>query len=133
MPTQEPSLKLHDIKELAVVTDYSVYYFYALIAFGVLVFLLLAYILYRYLKRQKALDEQTQLLNTLKAIDYSDAKHAAYTLTLCGNALQKDLPQTKAYENLLPKLQAFKYKKHVGSFSDALQQEAKDFIDMMES
>lgn len=132
-PVQEDTLNLHDIKEFAVIQDYSAYYFYSLLALILLLVLAASFLLYRYLKREKLQSRQTQLLNTLKAIDYTNAKEAAYTLTLCGHELIKDAPQTKAYENLLPKLEAFKYKKRVDDFSDDLRQEAQEFIAMMES
>ncbi|KIM11597.1 MAG: hypothetical protein KU37_05210 [Sulfuricurvum sp. PC08-66] len=130
MPTQE--LKLHDIKGLALVDDVSIYYFYGVIALGVLLLALLAWGVWRFWHRTRAIDMQKLYLSRLKAVDIDATKESAYALTQWGGLIEKDLPQTKAYEDMVALLEAYKYKKEVPAFDEATRQKISRFLELID-
>jgi len=113
----QDQLKLHDIKPLLVVEDYSFYYFIALVTLVSLLLVGGLYLLYRYLKTRKKFNLRKEHFKRLEAVDLSKSKEAAYALTTYGATFQEDsLRHKKTYEDMLERLAAYKYKKEVGAF-----------------
>ncbi len=114
-PTQ---LKLHDIKPLVEIVDYSFYYFLALSVIGTVVFFGALYLLFGWLKHRKKENKRKKALEILKKIDLKkDPKQAAYQLTKYGAVFKNDDTRHKEmYENMVSKLQNYKYKKEVEPF-----------------
>jgi len=116
---QESVIKLHDIKPLMEVSDYSLYYLIAL-SVGVFVLILgFVYLLWRYLKRKKRYNKRKDYAQKLIEIDLSKTKDAAYALTHYGALFADDSTRHKEmYENLTHRLSPYKYKKEVEKFDD---------------
>jgi hypothetical protein len=114
MKEQNIDIPLHDIKPLLEIEEYSLYYF-----LGVsLLLLLLAcgtlYLIYKYIKNKNKFNLKKEHLRLLNSIDLSDAKRAAYDITLYGSSFKDDSQRhLEMYENLLSRLQKYKYKKEV--------------------
>lgn len=126
--TQDVALKLHDIKGLVAVPDDSLYYFVALLIGLILLLIAAAYLLYRYVKREKSVNLQKFYLEKLHALDLSKSKESAYALTEYGRLLEKDQPQKVAYEAMLEKLEAYKYQKAVAGFDKETVQSIEIFL-----
>ncbi len=111
------SIPLHDIKPLIEIHEYSLYYF---IGVCILVALILAgfiYLLYKWYKNKKIFNKRAHDFKMLHAIKYVNSKKAAYDLTLYGATFADDSQRhQKAYENMLEKLEQYKYKKDVENF-----------------
>ena len=110
------NLKIHDIKPLVEVNDYSLYIFISLIIIGITIFSYLIYFIYQKFTNKKQ-NRQKFHIQELKTMDYTQSKTAAYNITHHISRLLKDEPQTKLANELLEDLKQYKYKKEVDSFN----------------
>lgn len=124
-------LQLHDIKTIVAIDDTSIYYFYGTVVGAVVVCAIVLYLLIKYLRKEKAKDMQKVYLEELNATGLDNAKEAAYRLTEFGALLDKDAPQREAYDSMLERLEAFKYKKEVGSLDPQTHKAITKFVDLM--
>ena len=124
-------LQLHDIKGLVEIPDDSIYYFYGLITLGLILCILAAVLIYRYVNREKNIDLQKIYKQELSELDLTQTKESAYKLTHFGHLLEKDGNQTAAFELLTQELNAFKYKKDVPEFDEELRSQISRFLDLM--
>ena len=106
------TLKIHDIKPIVAIPDYSIYIFYGLIVLGVVVVGLVLYFIYQYFHNKKNLD-QKKYLNILKNIDFENQKQTDYTISKYGRVLAKEDRQIRLFEELNYSLEPFKYKKDI--------------------
>lgn len=125
------ALKLHDIKDIVVIPDNSIYYFGAVVGVVVVIGLTILYFAIRYLRREKKVNLQKQYMKELKAITMDDAKKSAYAITRLGDLLEKDAPQQKAYDDLVTLLEVYKYKKEVDKTNSKVQKEFIHFKEVM--
>jgi hypothetical protein len=115
--------ELRDIKPLLEIPDNS----YELLIGGLSIALILALIAVVFLVqkvwRDKKIDKQKIYFEEFKNIEWSDSKKAAYEVTYLGRLLCVE-PRTKEiYSQLVPMLDAYKYKKNVPTVdSDTLRQ-----------
>ncbi|MBD3825053.1 MAG: hypothetical protein IE916_11185 [Epsilonproteobacteria bacterium] len=117
MMQQNYDIPLHDIKPIIEVQEYSIYYFFALVAVAVLVALGVIFLVLRWFRGRKRFNLRKHHQRLLKELDISDAKAAAYALTLYGETFANDSQRhTQMYANLVARLEGYKYKKSVESF-----------------
>lgn len=120
-------MKLHDIKPLMEVNEYSFYYFVAMLVVGSLLFFGAIYLLFRWLKTRKKHNIRKEHFELLDELDFADTKKTAYKVTKYGSTFRDDSPRHKEmFENLTKRLEEYKYKKDVGEFSD----EVKGYINL---
>lgn len=104
---------LIDIKPYLEIEDYSFYWLSAIILFGVVLFALLLWIaISRFLEHRRS-NRDKFYLKKIKTIDWSDAKQAAYEVTYLGRLITKDQRSSEIYDQLLPSLEQYKYKKEI--------------------
>ncbi len=117
---QPNELKLHDIKPLVAIEDYSFYYFLAVSVVGILLLAGIFYLLLKWLKQRKKENLRKKHLDILRSIDLrKDPKKAAYMLTKYGATFKDDdMRHKEMYENMLAKLERYKYRKEVEPFDD---------------
>ncbi|HIP55338.1 MAG TPA: hypothetical protein EYH11_07685, partial [Sulfurimonas autotrophica] len=114
---QPNEIPLHDIKPLVEIHEYSLYYFIAVSFVVTLIVVGFLYLLYRWMKNRKKYNKRAEHYKLLHAIDYSNAKKAAYDITFYGATFKDDSHRhQKAYEHMLEKLEKYKYKKSVEDF-----------------
>ena len=112
-------IALHDIKPLIEIQEYSLYYLIGVSVIGTVILLSLLYLAFKYFKNRKKFNIRKDNLSKLRAIDFSDAKSAAYAITTYGKTFKDDSDRhTRAYDALLDELENYKYKKDVENFSD---------------
>ena len=92
--------KLHDIKELEKIPDYSIFIFSILIFLGIILVLTSIFLFIKYLKNKKTNDRKTYY-NILKNIDFSDSKKAAYTITKYSRLLASNDREKKLANELI--------------------------------
>jgi hypothetical protein len=110
-------IQLHDIKPILEVQDYSFYYFLALVLILGIFLVAVLYLLYKYYKGKNKINIRKLHYKELKSINLKDTKKAAYAITSLGATFKDDTPRhSEVYEDLLQKLQKYKYKKDVGEF-----------------
>ena len=110
-------IPLHDIKPLLEIQEYSLYYLVALGVVALIIILGTAYLLFVWIRNRNRFNIRKEHHKILDAVNFSDTKQAAYDLTFYGATFKEDTPRhTKTYDDLLDKLQNYKYKKSVESF-----------------
>lgn len=114
---QSYDIPLHDIKPIVDVEEYSLYY---LLGGGVVSLVLIvgaAYLIYKWLKQRDAFSIRKEHYKLLKSLDLSDTKSSAYAITSYGFTFKNDsLRHKEIYENIVDRLEAYKYKKEVDKF-----------------
>ena len=117
---QPNELKLHDIKPLVAIEDYSFYYFLALSVVAAVLLAGVFYLLLKWLKQRKKENLRKRHLDILRSIDLrKDPKKAAYMLTKYGATFKDDDARHKEmYENMLHRLERYKYRKEVEPFDE---------------
>lgn len=117
MMQQHFDIPIHDIKPLLEIEEYSLYYLIALGSVVAVVILGLIYLFIRWLRHRNRFNIRREHLKLLKTVDFNDTKNAAYAITLYGLTFKHDSERhSRAYDDLVEKLEAFKYKKSVESF-----------------
>jgi hypothetical protein len=106
---RETNIPIHDIAPLVEIHDYSVYYFSGVVIVGLAMIALLVLALLKRFREGK-IDTRRLMIDRLKAIDFSDPKHAAYTISEVGRFFEHESERThKAYRNLFERLEPYKY------------------------
>lgn len=110
-------IPLHDIKPLIEIHEYSLYYFLGVSLLVALILIGFLYLAYKWIKNRKKFNKRAEHYKLLNNIDYSNPKKAAYDLTFYGATFKDDSERhQKAYENMIEKLEKYKYKKDVEDF-----------------
>ncbi len=106
-----PDIK--DIKPLIDIPDLSLYgvVFFTLVIAIVLI-VTVYNILYKFLHDKKRRIRKA-VLKRLKEVDFSNPKKAAYEITKYGRYLVHDDKSKKVFDEILPLLEKYKYKKRV--------------------
>jgi hypothetical protein len=116
---QESSIKLHDIKPLMDIQDYSLLYFVALVIVVITIVFGLGYLLVHYFQTKKRYDQRKDYVQKILALDIKDSKKTAYALSHYGALFVNDSTRHKEmYENLTQRLAPYKYKKEVEPFDE---------------
>ncbi len=116
---KENTIELHDIKPLLEIEEYSLYYFLGVSFLALLMACGIVYLIYRYIKNKNRFNIKKEHLKALNSIDFSDAKKAAYDVTFYGATFKDDSQRHKEmYENLVSRLQDYKYKKDVNPIDE---------------
>ena len=106
-------VKIHDIKPIVTIPDYTIYLFYGGIFIVCVVVCFLLFVLYKYLKNKNKKSKEYYYLQQLKNIDFELQKKSAYTITKYGRLLAKDDRQKRLIEELIEDLEPYKYKKDI--------------------
>ncbi len=123
--------RLKDIKPLVEISDFS---FYAYIFALIISFLLFFILFYKLMKifKKKRVDKRKEMIETLRNIDIEDSKRAAYTITKLGRELVWDDRSFKIFEELLRRLQRYKYKKEVSKLDDEVKRYLQLFLETVD-
>jgi len=112
------NIPVNDIAPLVEIPDYSLYYFIAVVIITVTVTLALILALIKQLRKRK-INVRKERFMALSAIDFSDPKRAAYTITELGRVFASDNERTeKAYHNLFERLAPYKYAPQVNMIDE---------------
>ncbi len=124
---QNFDIPLHDIKPIVEVQEYSLYYLLGFSVLVVVVFLGIAYLVYKWLQKRDAFNIRKEHMKLLKNLDLSDTKKAAYAITAYGATFKDDSPRhSEMYANLHERLERYKYKKEV----DKLDKETLGYFEL---
>ncbi|QSZ41270.1 hypothetical protein GJV85_03820 [Sulfurimonas aquatica] len=112
-------IKIHDIKPLMEIQEYSLYYLIVLVVAGAIVLSVVVFFILKWFKNRNKFNIREEHKKLLLAIDFKDAKKAAYEITLFGATFKEDSQRhTKTYIDLQEKLEEYKYKKSVNAFDN---------------
>lgn len=114
---QNFDIPLHDIKPIVDIQEYSLYYFLGISFFALLLAAGLIYLAYRWFKAKKAFNIRAEHFKIINSLNLSDTKNAAYTITSLGLTFRDDSQRhSEMYDNLVQRLESYKYKKEVDEF-----------------
>ncbi len=114
---KQNEIPLHDIKPLIEIHEYSLYYFIGVSLLAAFILSGFLYLAYKWIKNRKKFNKRVEHYKLLNTIDYTNPKKAAYDLTLYGATFKNDSEHhLQAYENMIEKLEKYKYKKNVEDF-----------------
>lgn len=103
------NIPVNDIAPLVEIPDYSLYYFMAVVVIAVALSLALILALLKQIRKRR-INVRREQFKALSAIDFSDPKRAAYTISEIGRVFAHDNERTeKAYHNLFERLNPYKY------------------------
>jgi hypothetical protein len=126
-------IPLHDIKPLVEIQDYTVYFLGG--AFAVVTFLLLAivFIVWKQWRLRRLHDRRRRCFAELEAVDFSDAKAAAYAISRLGRCFRDDSPRLlEAYRNLEERLEPYKYRREVPPIDGETRSYYRIFLGMID-
>lgn len=119
--------QLRDIKGLAEVTDYSLYYLLGLIGLAVVAVAILAFFVYKFMNKKEKMTQQKLAREKLKELKIEDAKESAYLFShLAQYAASED--QKAQLDEILKALEPYKYKKEVPELDEGLKLKMQQFI-----
>jgi len=104
---------LRDIKPLVDIPDNSVYLYWSIILIGVLLLGILIFVLIKKIRGFKIVNMPKHYLKMISNIEWRDPKKAAYQATYYGRLLATDDRRVELFDQLLPLLEQYKYKKEV--------------------
>ena len=113
-------IKIHDIKNIVEINDYSFYFFLFLLLFFLILLVILFFFLYKlYLKKRN--NPLKKYLKELKNVDLKNTKEASYSIAKYAKLMSFHKNNTQVSKHILLLLEEYKYKKDVPIFS-------KDFL-----
>ena len=120
MNTQEnkiPDIKIHDIKPIVDIQEYSFYYFLGISLVALLFVGAIAFLIYKYIKQKNSYNVKKEHLKIINELDFTNTKESAYAITLYGATFKDDSDRHKEmYKNIVDRLEVYKYKKDVEVF-----------------
>ena len=114
----EENLTLKDIRSLEPIDDISLYLFIIAIVFVSSIIGALLYKLFSTMRARKKEVLRKEVLQRLKDIEFDDPKDASYKITKYARFLADDEQSKRMLEQLLPKLEKYKFIKDVPEFDD---------------
>ncbi|SFV74709.1 hypothetical protein MNB_SM-3-1424 [hydrothermal vent metagenome] len=110
---------IHDIKPLLEIKDYSFYYLLVIVIVFSFLFGSGVYLFIKWLKKEKKRNIKEEHLEILNHLDLEDTKKTAYAISKYGATFKDDSNRhLEMYNNLIARLQRYKYKKDVESFDE---------------
>ncbi|HHH19562.1 MAG TPA: hypothetical protein ENK86_03475 [Campylobacterales bacterium] len=105
------------------IPDYSYYIFVGVLVLFAFILSLLIYFFAKQWWHNRQANRKKLYFKQLKAVDWQDSKKAAYEVTELGRHFSEDKRCDEIYQQLVPMLEAYKYKKEVPAVdSETLKQ-----------
>ena len=114
----EENLTLRDIRALEPIDDISLYLFVIAVIFVSLIIGALLYKLFSTIRARKKENLRKKVLQRLKDVEFDDPKEAAYKITKYARFLATDERSQRMLDQLLPKLEKYKFIKDAPEFDD---------------
>ncbi len=125
------NIKIHDIKSLVEIPDFSIYIYILLISVAIFLVLLLLFLIYKIIKNRKK-DFRKEYFKILEEIDFQDSKQCAYTITKYARLLAVSQREKKLAEELIDELEQYKYKKDVKEIDEDIKILFSRFMDSLD-
>lgn len=110
-------IPLHDIKPIMEIEEYSLYYLLGVSLFALALLFAISYLLFSWLKKRNRYNKRKEDFKSICELDFTRTKESAYAITLYGATFKNDSQRhLEMYENLLTRLEGYKYKKEVKAF-----------------
>lgn len=124
-------LKLHDIKDIVEIPDTSIFIFSLICFISLLLLLGIILLIIKFIKSKKV-NERKAHFDTLKQIDFSNSKEAAYIITKSIRFLAQNEREKNLGFEIIDELEAYKYKKNVKDIDSSLKIKLDRFLDVVD-
>ncbi len=124
-------IKIHDIKALVEVPDYSMYIYYGLIILSSIALLVVIYFIYKIIKNKKV-NVRREYFDILNNLDLNNSKQSAYVITKYGYLLAQNEREKQLLGDLISSLELYKYKKNVPSLEEDIKTSFSIFMDALD-
>lgn len=124
-------IKIHDIKGLVDIPDFSLYIYMLLWILGIIFIFAFVFLLYRFFKNRNK-GKRKEYYRILKELELDDAKQSAYTITKYARLLAQNEREVKLCDEMIEELEQFKYKKDVEPLSDDVKILFGRFMDIVD-
>jgi len=120
--------KLKDIKVASIIQIDFLPYMYVVLAFVLFIFVIIVFIMFFKNKKRVKVTKEQLAKQALLTMDFTlDTKSIVYCFTVNGYECLEDKNKDE-FEQILQKLESYKYKKVVTQLSDELIEDMKDYI-----
>lgn len=113
-------IKIHDIKGLVDIPDFSFYIYSILWILGSALLFIFVFLLYKYFDN-KSKNRRKAYYKILKELDLNDSRNSAYLITKYARLLSQSDREKKLSHELIDELENFKYKKEIKPLSDEVK------------
>ncbi len=125
-------LKIHDIKPIVQIPDFTIYIYYSLIVVCFLVFMIIIYYIFKLFKKSE-ISKEKKYFNILKNIDFKDTKKASYQISKYGRLLANSEREKRIIDDIHSSLEMYKYKKNIQSeISIDIKNQFEIFMDSLD-
>ncbi len=130
MPTPHAAAQtLRDIKPPVAIDDWSLYLYWGLVVFALLILGMTLYVLVRMLLKLRRTNRRREILSALKEIGWNNPKQSAYDATRLGRMmLSGEERLNELYRQMVAELEAYKYKKEVDPLSSTAKAQFDLFV-----
>lgn len=123
-------IKIHGIKSLSQIPDYSFYIFIFLIILALVILVSFFYFIYKHFKNKDC--ERKRSFELLKKMDFNNPKQNAYFITHHARILANTQREKKLLNELIEELSSYKYKKDVDVMKEHTQHMFKIFMESVD-
>ncbi|MCF6331388.1 MAG: hypothetical protein L3I99_07585 [Sulfurimonas sp.] len=132
MQEKNYEIKLHDIKTIVDVQEYSLYYFLGISLIALMLVCVIIFFSYRWFKNKNSYNQRKEYFKLLDTLDFSDTKKTAYAITLYGDLFKNDSDKhQQIFEKIITQLEQYKYKKNINKFDEEIIKNIKNYKDMI--
>ena len=124
-------LKIHDIKDIVEIPDYSIFLFSFLIFLALILLLIVIIYIIKYFKNKKV-NLRKEYFNTLKNISFDNPKEDAYTTTKYLRLLAISDREKNLSNEIIEDLEKYKYKKNVKEIENSIKIKLSTFMDIVD-
>ena len=125
-------IKIHDIKPIVEIPDFSIYLYYGLLLLSLILVCFLIYLVYKFLK-PKTKSQEMIWHEKLQSLDFIDIKKTSYDISKYGRYLAKEERQIRLIDELVSDLSSYKYKKEIPSeFTQEIKTKFNIFMDTLD-
>ena len=111
---QNNVIKLHDIKPIVDVEEYSFYYLLGGTILVIFLALAITYLSLKWYKKRTKYNKRKDYFKQLKKLNLKESKKTAYGITFYGILFKDDSPRhSEMFKNITKRLEKYKYKKDV--------------------
>ncbi|MCJ8326923.1 MAG: hypothetical protein MJK08_07455 [Campylobacterales bacterium] len=109
-------IKIHDIKDITTIPDYSLYILIFICLFVLFILIVLIFLFYKYYKNRSKVNKRKDYFRILENLDLTNTKESAYLISKYSFILCKSIREKKLMEEINEILEDYKYKKDVKKF-----------------
>ncbi len=107
-------LKIHDIKPIVEIPDFTIYIYYGLICFSIIFLIIIGYTIFK-MFNEKQISSEKEYYNILETINFDESKQSSYLISKYGRLLAKTPREIQLINDIHLNLEQYKYKRNTNN------------------